>query len=182
MPSRQETKASPEAYLRAGIKGRTMSAIPNILTVAVMPRRRAITIAERRAIARGDLMFWPLPVPEYGKTAAAKKVRARNYWDAVAACDEVTDKVAAALETGAELRVHVSTGTRMSGVFYAKRDPRNVYATVVGRELLQDVCNNADVVTIEAGAEDPRLWIPEVIAPAVEDDAEDIDTVLSDAY
>lgn len=126
-----------------------------VITLNVMGKRRPLSVQERILFARrGSVeVLWPVQVPEYGTDKAAAVRRKRNYWDAVNAADELTDRICTALAGGAVLHVNIWPGAILTRT-------ETTFANVVAGELLSELCDVADEVTIGVDSEDPRqiLW------------------------
>lgn len=123
---------------------------------------RSLTLSERVAqtqATRGKfsaVYVWPVPVPVYDKGEEADARRTRNYFDALGEADTMLSAIADALGKGHRVSVTVESGA----ILTADKD-QGVYANVIGQQMIKEICEAADSVKIEAGAEDPRDWVSE---------------------
>lgn len=127
-----------------------------VVTLHIIPvsSKRPLSFAERVMFAtpKATDALWPVQAPEFGKDAAAKSRRTRNYFDALGAVDTLADRLASAIATGTKVHVNVYAGTVVTRT-------ENTYSNVVNPQMLSDICKMADKVTVAAGAEDPRDYI-----------------------
>jgi hypothetical protein len=136
------------------------------ITLTVRGKRgkstRSLSMSERVAaqkLARGkfaDALVWPVPVPVFDKGDEAKALRTRYYFDAIGEADTMLDTIASAISAGHKLVVVVESGAVLTG-----DADNNVFANVVAGSMLREVCEVAEDVKVEAGAEDPRDYIEE---------------------
>ena len=149
-----------------------------ILTVRGTDARgyvRGITFSERRALLAqesgkpSERVMWPVQVmtddayrpcrkPSDGKSCrkcVTCKARTKAHSDAVQAAEALCDLLARGMNAGHSLIVNVEAGATMPGT-------GGRFSNIVAPRLLADVCSDPEVkVNVEAGADDPGLWVPE---------------------